>query len=74
MKKYNQFEIFRFIGAFTVLIFHTAKNTSFYSQVPSLFQNGTIWVYFFFVLSGFMLSYSHFNKDIDIQNFYVASI
>ena len=74
MKKYNQFEIFRFIGAFSVLIFHTAKDTSFYPQVPLLFQNGTIWVYFFFVLSGFMLSYSHLNKNIDIKKFYLTRL
>ena len=74
MKKYNQFEIFRFIGAFTVLIFHTAKNTSFYSQVPSLFQNGITWVHFFFLLSGFLLSYSYNNKEINIKKFYLTRL
>ena len=48
MKKYNQFEIFRFIGAISVIIFHTARNTVFYNKIPILFQNGSIWVYFFF--------------------------
>lgn len=48
MKKYNQFEIFRFIGAISVIIFHTARNTGFYNKIPILFQNGSIWVYFFF--------------------------
>lgn len=74
MKKYNQFEIFRFIGAFSVLVFHTAKNTSFYPMIPIFFQNGTIWVYFFFVLSGFMLSYSYLDKDINIKNFYLTRL
>lgn len=73
MKKYNQFEIFRFLGAFTVLIFHTAKNTTFYPKLPLLFQNGTIWVYFFFLLSGFMLCNSYFNKnEISLKNFYLS--
>lgn len=72
MKKYNQFEFFRFVGAFSVLTFHTAKNTDFYSKIPILFQNGTIWVYFFFVLSGFMLSYSYLNKEINIEHFYLT--
>ncbi len=71
MKKYNQFEIFRFIGAFSVLIFHTARNTNFYNMVPVLFKNGTIWVYFFFILSGFMLTYTYLNKDFEIKKFYI---
>ena len=71
MKKYNQFEIFRFIGAISVIIFHTARNTDFYNKIPILFQNGSIWVYFFFVLSGFMLTYSYSDKEVNIKKFYI---
>lgn len=74
MKRYNQFEIFRFIGAFSVLVFHTAKPTPFYQKLPVIFQNGTIWVHFFFVLSGFMLSYSYFNRDINVRKFYLTRL
>ena len=36
MKKYNQFEIFRFIGAFSVLFFHVAK---FDNNIPILYES-----------------------------------
>ena len=62
-------EIFRFIGAISVIIFHTARNTDFYNKIPILFQNGSIWVYFFFVLSGFMLTYSYSDKEVNIKKF-----
>lgn len=71
MKKYNQFEIFRFIGAFSVLFFHVAK---FDNNIPILFRNGPIWVYFFFLLSGFLLSYSYSNKEIDVKKFYLTRV
>ena len=74
MKKYNQFEIFRFIGAISVIIFHTARNTDFYNKIPILFQNGSIWVYFFFVLSGFMLTYSYSDKEVNIKKFYLTRL
>ena len=74
MKKYNQFEIFRFIGAISVIIFHTARNTGFYNKIPILFQNGSIWVYFFFVLSGFMLTYSYSDKEVNIKKFYLTRL
>ena len=74
MKKYNQFEIFRFIGAISVIIFHTARNTGFYNKIPILFQNGSIWVYFFLVLSGFMLTYSYSDKEVNIKKFYLTRL
>ena len=71
MKKYNQFEIFRFIGAFSVLAFHESRDTSFFKKLPVILQNGPIWVYFFFLLSGFLLSYSYNNKELNIKKFYL---
>lgn len=71
MKKYNQFEIFRFIGAFSVLFFHVVK---FDNNIPVLFKNGPIWVYFFFLLSGFLLSYSYSKREINIKKFYLTRL
>ena len=71
MKKYSQFEIFRFIGAFSVLFFHVVK---FDNNIPVIFKNGPIWVYFFFLLSGFLLSYSYSKKEINIKKFYLTRL
>ena len=70
MKKYNQFEIFRFIGAFSVLCFHTTRHTVFFSKLPHLLQNGPFWVFFFFLLSGFLLTYVYSNKEFNMLHFY----
>ena len=51
MKRLNQFEIFRFIGAIVVLMFHTARETTFFSKLPVILQNGPAWVHFYLLLS-----------------------
>lgn len=71
MKRFNQFEIFRFIGAVIVLLFHTAKDTTFFGKLPVILQNGPSLVHFYLILSGFMLTYGfHNNEKIDIKKFY----
>jgi len=71
MKKYNQFEIFRFIGALSVFYYHTVTHTQFSSlKLPFILEHGIAWVFFFFLLSGFLLTYVYSNKNLDTRIFY----
>ena len=71
MKKYSQFEIFRFIGALSVLYYHLGIHSSFsLPKLPFLMEYGIVWVFFFFLLSGFLLTYVYSNKNLDTQIFY----
>ena len=71
MKKYNQFEIFRFIGALSVFYYHTVMHTRFsLFKLPFILENGIAWVFFFFLISGFFLTYVYSNKKFDAQFFY----
>lgn len=73
MKRLNQFEIFRFIGAIVVLMFHTARETTFFSKLPVILQNGPAWVHFYLLLSGFILTYSFYNYEkISLRKFYIS--
>ena len=71
MKKYNQFEIFRFIGALSVFYYHTRVHAQFSPiKLPFILEHGIAWVFFFFLLSGFLLTYVYSNKNLDTQIFY----
>ena len=71
IKKYNQFEIFRFIGALSVLYYHATVHSSFsLGKIPFLLEHGIAWVFFFFLLSGFLLTYVYSNKNLDTRIFY----
>ena len=73
MKRLNQLEIFRFIGAVVVLMFHTARETTFFGKLPVILQNGPAWVHFYLLLSGFILTYSfHNNEKINTKKFYIS--
>ena len=73
MKRLEQFEIFRFLGAVVVLLFHTARETSFFHKLPVILQNGPAWVHFYFLLSGFVLTYGFYNYEkIDLKKFYTS--
>ena len=75
MKRLNQFEIFRFIGAIVVLMFHTARETTFFGKLPVILQNGPAWVYFYLLLSGFILTYSFYNNEkFNIKKFYTSRL
>ncbi|ERK52097.1 hypothetical protein HMPREF1552_00820 [Leptotrichia sp. oral taxon 879 str. F0557] len=45
MEKYNQFEIFRFLGSLAVIFSHVSYNM----QIPRLLKSGPAWVFFFFL-------------------------
>src|SRR5258706_1009439 len=53
----------RFVAAFMVIIFHMSSGAPFFAAVPrplhSIIDCGYVWVGFFFVLSGFILSYQY---------------
>ena len=71
MKKYSQFEIFRFIGALSVLYYHLGIHSSFsLPKLPFLMEYGIAWVFFFFLLSGFFLTYVYSTKFFDAKVFY----
>ena len=75
MKRLNQFEIFRFIGAVIVLMFHTARKTTFFGKLPVILQDGPAWVHFYLLLSGFILTYSFYpNEKIEPKKFYTSRL
>jgi len=74
----------RFIAA-TLVIFHHVEQYKLWAGLPNIFENTTILalghkaVSFFFVLSGFLITYlllAEKNKtgNIDVQNFYIRRI
>src|SRR5258705_9207014 len=56
----------RFVAAFMVIIFHMSSDAPFFAAVPwplhSIIDCGYVWVGFFFVLSGFILSYQYLDR------------
>lgn len=72
----------RFVAAIMVVVFHVAADAPVMSRVPWLLRNvvdaGYVWVGFFFVLSGFILSYQHFDRIRDgrfnARDFFVARL
>ena len=76
----------RFICFFVVFLFHCYKtifqnirHDSGYHYIESLFQNGTLGVNFFFVLSGFLITYllireKEYKGTISVRNFYIRRI
>ncbi|HYE55737.1 MAG TPA: acyltransferase [Chitinophagaceae bacterium] len=78
----------RFFSFFAVFLYHTyltffnnvkEHNPGTYSVVESLFQNGNLGVNFFFVLSGFLITFllikeKSFKGTIHVPNFYIRRI
>jgi len=56
----------RFVAALMVIVFHTSSGAPFFAAVPwplhSIIDCGYVWVGFFFVLSGFILSYQYLDR------------
>jgi peptidoglycan/LPS O-acetylase OafA/YrhL len=56
----------RFVAAALVVVFHISQGDPFMLRVPLVLRNiidgGFVWVGFFFVLSGFILSYQYFDR------------
>lgn len=56
----------RFVAAFMVVVFHTTVATPIIAAAPRLLRSfiecGYVWVGFFFVLSGFVLSYQYSDR------------
>jgi peptidoglycan/LPS O-acetylase OafA/YrhL len=80
---FNGLNALRFFAAFFVVIHHAEqirmKYTSFHLKEFSFFNNGGIAVMFFFVLSGFLITYlllkeQNATHKINIKNFYVRRI
>ena len=72
----------RFFAALMVVVFHSSANTPFLAQAPRWIQAiitaGYVWVGYFFVLSGFILTYQYFDRQrndaFDIPGFWRARI
>jgi peptidoglycan/LPS O-acetylase OafA/YrhL len=73
----------RFVAAYLVVIFHIEETRKMFSLPNltrfSLFTNGPLAVTFFFVLSGFLITYlllkeHETNRRIDVRRFYVRRI
>ena len=76
----------RFICFFVVFLFHcyktifqNIKKSSGYPYIESLFQNGNLGVNFFFVLSGFLITFllireKEYKGTIHVKNFYIRRI
>ena len=62
----------RFLAAFYVFLFHVNMRipfTFFHLRIQSIIKQGAIGVNIFFVLSGFILTYSHYQKRIGYVDF-----
>jgi peptidoglycan/LPS O-acetylase OafA/YrhL len=70
----------RFIAAFFVMVFHVSASTPMLRLAPKWLQNvitgGYVWVGFFFVLSGFILTYQYAEKfrsgTVAVRDFWFA--
>ncbi|PKH22569.1 acyltransferase [Enterobacterales bacterium CwR94] len=62
-KQIHGLTIFRFVSAFYVFIFHCNIHFNVYEEIPlwayMVLRNGAIGMTFFFVLSGFVMSWAH---------------
>jgi peptidoglycan/LPS O-acetylase OafA/YrhL len=66
---------FRFLAAIIVVIFHFGISTELAEAFSPFIISGSEMVTFFFVLSGFVLMISHYNKEKEtVQKFYLARI
>ncbi len=66
---------FRFLAAIIVVIFHYGKRTEIAHLFRPFITSGPQMVSFFFVLSGFVLMISHYNKtDESLGNYYISRI
>lgn len=68
MKRFNSLDAFRGLAATLVLLFHSPF---YFHSKPNFLSNGDIFVDFFFILSGFVLSYSyieHNKENISLKN------
>jgi len=65
----------RFVAAIIVVFFHFGKNTEIVKYAKFFVLSGPMMVTFFFVLSGFVLTVAHYNKNKEtLKNYYVARI
>lgn len=74
MKNTNKLDaltFLRFIAASLVVLFHYGATTTFYDVLPFTLKIGPLMVTFFFVLSGFVISLSHYKKEINFGKFYL---
>ena len=66
MQRLDALTSMRFVAALMVVIFHMSSQAPFFAAVPqplhSIIDCGYVWVGFFFVLSGFILSYQYFDR------------
>lgn len=60
----------RFIAAAVVVIYHFGRDTQLFKSLPAALTSGPIMVTFFFVLSGFVISVSHYNRAVCPSDFY----
>ena len=74
MKKIKQLDFFRFLAANIVIFLHQGKNTTWYNSFPSIFHQGQLMVLFFFVLSGFVLTYRFYDENINLKKFYFSRL
>lgn len=72
----------RFVAAIMVVVFHLSNQAPFMTGAPRVLQNvidgGYVWVGFFFVLSGFILSYQYLDRvrdgTFDARDFFLARL
>lgn len=59
----------RFFAAILVVIYHFGTSVFPFSYLPGFFNSGYVCVSYFFVLSGFILYYVNYGKDVDHKDF-----
>lgn len=76
MEKYRDysFNFFKFIAVIIIVFFHCGAYTTFNSKIPFPFKNGNMWVNFFFMASGLLLTLKYYEKKIIKSEFYVQKI
>lgn len=68
-REYTFLDLLRFIGAIVVMAYHVPLKLGLYINLPFIFRDGYLWVFYFFMISGFFSANSYRGQTINLMKF-----